>query len=67
MEYILDVLSKYNCEYDVKYKIFYIKKEISVKDFIYIKKILDTFVNEKIEDIRVDTFNSKRSTYERRF
>ena len=66
MEYILDVLSKYNCEYDVKHKIFYIKKEISVKDFLYIKKIL-TFINDKIEDIRVETFNNKRSTYERRF
>lgn len=64
MDYILDYLKNYNCHYDNKYKIFTIRKPISVKEFMYVRHLLK-HINMDIYDIRVET--SKGSSYERRF
>lgn len=64
MEYILSYFKEYDCEF--KDKIFYIRKPISVKRFLEVKRLLK-YYRGKIEDIRVDTFNGLRSNYERRF
>lgn len=66
MDYVLDYLKKYDCHFDNKNKIFTIRKPISVKEFLYVRKLLK-FVNMDIYDIRIETNNNLRLGYERRF
>lgn len=49
---LVELFNKYNIVYDRKYKILFIHKAISVRDFVYLKALLALSMYD-IEDIRV--------------
>lgn len=53
MNYIFEWLSEYNVEYDASTKILYIKKSMPVKEFSYLRWLLQPYMY-KIEDIIIE-------------
>jgi len=51
---IIEWLSEYNAEYDIETQVLYINKSMRVKDFIYLKKILERF-RYKLRDIIIES------------
>ena len=49
---LVELFNKYNIVYDRKYKILFIHKAISVRDFVYLKSLLRVSMYE-LDDIRV--------------
>lgn len=66
MEYVLDLLKKYDIEYNRHTKILTINKPIEVSLFLYMKRLLKPYM-KYIKDIRVETLEPLRNNYERRF
>lgn len=53
MDKILEWLSNYGSEYDVKNQILYIRKPMSVINFVALKKILNKYT--KVKDIIIES------------